>query len=327
MAKVKNDSVLYHSIADVVTELMQQVIYDSSFYDLIDPGFDSYQWWLRWMTMGLAAVSFILALYLLYKVRVMAGALAMLRSQAYAIDDVPDVLRYGMSDEGLVKEEIQVGNATLTYEPVKFHLDMATMAITALIVILLVASYLWYHRIMDTRVHLVLELGNGLRYVRIRVLALNGALYAYNFRAQTYIQSMALVKWPPKLMIRWPSFELRSILGGVVEEFPKAVWIPFWKFLQVSEIVHSKAYYCLVMTEYRHQYRLIEFENNCQERSQIMSNQAVFTAENDNNERHVLRKRTEERTELRQPVNVSRLYPSLPDLRDEMINQNFEDRV
>ena len=36
VAKVKNDSVIYHSIADVVTEQMQQVIYDSSFYDLID---------------------------------------------------------------------------------------------------------------------------------------------------------------------------------------------------------------------------------------------------------------------------------------------------
>jgi len=52
-----------------------------------------------------------------------------------------------------------------------------------------------------------------------------------------------------------------------------------------------------------------------------------FASENDNNERHVLRKKTEERIELRQPVNVSRLYPSLPDLRDETINQNFEDRV
>ena len=40
-----------------------------------------------------------------------------------------------MSGKGLVKEEIQVGNATLIYEPVKFHLDMATMAITALITI------------------------------------------------------------------------------------------------------------------------------------------------------------------------------------------------
>ena len=54
--------------------------------------------------MGLAAVSFILALYLLYKVRVMAGALIMLRSQVYATDDAPDVLRYGMSDKGLVKD-------------------------------------------------------------------------------------------------------------------------------------------------------------------------------------------------------------------------------
>ena len=80
VAKVKNDSVIYHSIADVVTEQMQKVIYDSSFYDLIDPGIDSYQWWLRWITMGLAAVSFVLALYLLYKVRMMAGALALLHS-------------------------------------------------------------------------------------------------------------------------------------------------------------------------------------------------------------------------------------------------------
>ena len=114
---------------------------------------------------------------------------------------------------------------------------------------------------MDAQVHLVLELGNGLRYVRIRVLALNGALYAYNFRAQTYIQSMALVKWPPKLIVTWPSFAMRNILGEAVEGFPNELWIPFWKFRLVSEIVHSKAYYCLTMTEYRHQYRLIEFEN------------------------------------------------------------------
>jgi len=92
VAKVKNDSVIYHSIADVVTEQMQQVIYDSSIYDLIDPGFDSYQWWLRWITIGLSVASFLLALYLLYEVRVMAGALVMLRSQVHAIDDVPDVL-------------------------------------------------------------------------------------------------------------------------------------------------------------------------------------------------------------------------------------------
>jgi len=274
----------------------------------------------------LAAVSFVLALYLLYKVRMMASALAMLHTQAYATEDVPDVLRYGMPGKGLVKEEIQMGNATFFYEPVKFHLDMATMAITALIVILLVALYFWYHRTVDARVHLVIELGNGMRYVRIRVLALNGALYAYSFHAQKYIQSLALVKWPPKLIVTWPSFAMRNILGQAVEEFPNEVWIPFWKIRQVSEIVHSKAYYCLIMTEYRQQYRLLEFENNFQERLQTMRNHAIFTAENDDNERHVLRTMGE-RIELQQPVNVSRLYPSLPDLREEMTERTLEDRV
>jgi len=137
---------------------------------------------------------------------------------------------------------------------------------------------------------------------------------------------MALVKWPPKLMVTWRSFEMRNILGEAEEGFPKALWIPFWKFRQVSEIVHSKAYYCLAMTEYRHQYRLVEFENKFQERLQTMRNHAIFTAENDDNERHVLRT-TGERLELRQPVNVSRLYPSLPDLREEMMDGTLEDRV
>ena len=82
------------------------------------------------MTIGLAAASFLLALYLLYKVRMLAGALALLPTQVHATDDVPEVLKYGMSNNGLIKEEIQAGNATFVYEPVKFHLDVATMAIT-----------------------------------------------------------------------------------------------------------------------------------------------------------------------------------------------------
>jgi len=229
-----------------------------------------------------------------------------------------------MSGKGLVKEEIRTSNATFFYEPVKFHLDMATMAITALIVILLVMIYVWYRRTMDARVHLVLELGNGLRYVRIRVLALNGALYAHSFHAQAYIQSLALVKWPPKLIVTWPSFTMRNILGEAVEGFPNELWIPLWKFRQVFDIVHSKAYYCLMMTEYRRQYRLLEFENKFQERLQTMRNHAIFTAENDNNERHVLRT-MRERIELQQPANVSRLFPSLPDFREEMIDET--DRV
>jgi len=299
---------------------MQKVIYDSSFYDLIDPGFDSYQWWLRWITRALAAASFLLALYLLYKVRMMAGALALLHSQAYAMDDVPDVLRYGMTGNGLVKEEIQTANATFIYEPVKFHLDMATMAITALIVILLVTIYIWYQRTMDARVHLVLELGNGSRYVRIRVLTLNGALYAYSFHAKTYVQSLALIRWPPKLIVTWPSFAVRNILGESVEGFPKELWIPIWEFWQVSRIVQSKTYYCLMMTKYGRQFRLLEFENNFQERLQTIKNHAIFTAENDDNERQVVRT-IRERIELEQPVNVSRLYPSLSDLREEMIDE------
>ena len=346
VAKVKNDSVIYHSIADVVTEEMQKVIYDSSFYDLIDPGIDSYQWWLKWMTIGLAAASFILALYLLYKVRMLAGALALLPTQVHATDDVPEVLKYGMSNKGLIKEEIQAGNTTFVYEPVKFHLDMATMSITALIVILLVVICIWYQRITEAQVHLVLEMGNGKRYVRIRVLTLKGAIYAYNFKAQSYIQSLALIKWPPKLIVSWPSFTMTNILSEAEEVFPKELWIPFWKIKQVFDIVQAKSYYCLIMTEYRYQFRLLEFDNQFHEQSkayyclimteykrqyrllefdnklreQTKENHAIFTAENHDNERQVVRT-IRERIELQQPVSVLRLYPSLPELREELIDE------
>jgi len=83
-------------------------------------------------------------------------------------------------------------------------------------------------------------------------------------------------------------------------------------------ITSHKAYYCLMMTEYRRQYRLLEFENKFQERLQTVRNHAIFTAENDDNERHVVRIMSE-RIDLQQPVNVLRLYPSLPDLREETV--------
>ena len=110
---------------------------------------------------------------------------------------------------------------------------------------------------------------------------------------------------------------MRNILGEAVEGFPNELWIPFWKFRLVSEIVHSKAYYCLTMTEYRHQYRLIEFENKLQERVQAMRNHVIFTTENDDNERHVLRTMGE-RIELRQPVNVTLISQfARPQRRDD----------
>jgi len=156
----------------------------------------------------------------------------------------------------------------------------------------------------------------------MRALTLNGALYAYSFRAQTYIESLALKKWPPKLLVTWPTFELRDIFGEVVQGFPQEMWLPFWKYRQISVIVHSKSYYCLAMTEYRHQYRLLDFENKRQECAQTMNSHVVFMAENEDNDKQEIRTLAE-RIELKQPANVMRLYPSLPDIRDGEITQDF----
>ena len=72
------------------------------------------------------------------------------------------------------------------------------------------------------------------------------------------------------------------------------------------------------MTEYRYQFRLLEFDNQFQEQSKV--NHAIFTAENHDNERQVIRT-IRERIESQQPVSVLRLYPSLPELREELIDE------
>ena len=109
---------------------------------------------------------------------------------------------------------------------------------------------------------------------------------------------------------------MTNILSEAEEVFPKELWIPFWKIKQVFDIVQAKSYYCLIMTEYRYQFRLLEFDNQFQEQR----NHAIFTAENHDNERQVIRT-IRERIELQQPVSVLRLYPSLPELREELIDE------
>ena len=59
-------------------------------------------------------------------------------------------------------------------------------------------------------------------------------------------------------------------------------------------------------------------DNKFQE--QTRDNHAIFTAENHDNEIPVVRT-IRERIELQQPVNVLRLYPSLPELREELIDE------
>ena len=68
----------------------------------------------------------------------------------------------------------------------------------------------------------------------------------------------------------------------------------------------------------RYQFRLLEFDNQFQEQSRV--NHAIFTAENHDNDRQVIRT-IRERIELQHPVSVLRLYPSLPELREELIDE------
>jgi len=149
--KVKNDSKIFHGIADVVTEQMQQVLYDNGFYQMLDSGFASPSWWLKWGAIILSAISLCLALYLCYRLRVIAASLALLSAKAAALEDLPKELTYGLSGQQLVKEELRVGNSTLTFEPKNWHMNLSLICLVAALIMILVLGYWLYQLNLLTR--------------------------------------------------------------------------------------------------------------------------------------------------------------------------------
>ena len=44
-----------------------------------------------------------------------------------------------------------------------------------------------------------------------------------------------IVSWPPKLIVRWPSFAMQNILDEAVEVLPNGLWFPFLEGRTESE--------------------------------------------------------------------------------------------
>ena len=94
--RVRNGSVVFREISDVILDSMTDFITSSDDDSLISLQFTDLNWWLNWTSIICSYLSFISVIYLFYKSRVVASALILLKSGAGAQPvGFPSFLSYG----------------------------------------------------------------------------------------------------------------------------------------------------------------------------------------------------------------------------------------
>jgi len=156
------------------------------------------------------------------------------QSFSFALHDLPKEFTYGLHGKQFVKEELRIGNSTLTFEPKGWHIYFSIICLVATLIVILVIGYWLYHVRYANKVYVTLELGDGTQFVRVKCFALHAALYAFTFEADSYIQSIALNLWPTRLVVKWPGFVMKHVLQGFSVEFPRLVPISLWTRIQTS---------------------------------------------------------------------------------------------
>jgi len=89
---VKNDSVIYHHLADVVAEEMQKINFGDGSYFNLDVGNQNF--WLKWTSLIMSIIALLLTLYLCFCIHILASAMAMSKPVTAQITRIPDELIY-----------------------------------------------------------------------------------------------------------------------------------------------------------------------------------------------------------------------------------------
>jgi len=76
--RVRNDSTVYHHLADVVAAEMDEIGFDDDEY--LSLKWHSPSWWFKRVSFVASLISLLLALYLLYRVHVLGSALSIIHT-------------------------------------------------------------------------------------------------------------------------------------------------------------------------------------------------------------------------------------------------------
>jgi len=113
------------------------------------------------------------------------------------------------------------------------------------------------------KLYIVLEIGDFRDCVRVRCISLKSVLYAYQFTATSYIESMLTSGFCPSyLSIKWPTFNATHIAKNQSLPFPPKILISPWKRRRIRKILLNQDFYVLPLVEYNQNFRLLDLSTD-----------------------------------------------------------------
>ena len=138
-------------------------------------------------------------------------------------------------------------------------IDLVTVSVLALLVMALLAFWIYHVQCRKNKVYIVLEIGDYTDCVRIRCVSLTSVLYAYKFSATNYIESLRTSGFcPGYLSIQWPTFKGTHIKRDKFLPFPSKVKIYPWTKRRIRKILRNPDLYVIPLVEFHDSFRLLD---------------------------------------------------------------------
>jgi len=241
--------------------------------DLFTPRFSAPTWWTLWSTFLSSHISLLMAIYLCYRYRSPGPLFPMFITSAKAAN-IPPALTYGNIATMLPTVFKSLHSTSTITSDRTVIIDFLTVVILALLVVILLT--IWFYRFWSHRhtLYVVLEIGNFCDCVRIRCMPLKSVVYAYQFSASGYMESLLTSGvFPSYLSIQWPTFTATHIAKGKIFPFPGKIRISPWTKRRIRKIIRHQDFYALPLLEFNGNFRLLDLatDESLRERSVIAS--------------------------------------------------------
>jgi len=256
--RVKNDSVIYHHLADVITDEMQRINFEDGYLNL---NVENPNFWLRWATFIMSTVALALTLYLCFRMHVLASAIAISKSGAAQMATIPDKLIYvGPTTRTPLENETNWATVQFEWPNLdKWHYAVAITMLVILALIFLIGCAYKYRKFKNNFMYVVMEIGNNTMTVWIRCMCLPSAFHAYIFSAAKQLQFVGVKIFPPRFNLRWNDFLVKQILLQKEFHLPNLVKISVWNSINIRRILRD-SYYTILFLEQGGIYKLVPFD-------------------------------------------------------------------
>jgi len=185
--RIKNNTLIYQDLSDII--LHNSDLWSSDSFDLFTPHFSTPTWWLLWSVFLASYASLATTLYFCYRQK-SPGTLLPFFATRTAANHIPPTLAYGNNSPTISA----ISGSSLLPSVNMFEgtivIDLGTVSILALLVMVLLAFWIYHVYSRKNKVYIVLEIGDHTDCVRIRCVSLRSVLYAYKFSATNYIESL-----------------------------------------------------------------------------------------------------------------------------------------